>query len=137
LERAFKGVLICIFSSLLGAWHNLAPILPQVKKALRSRKTFPHAKAQRSQRVFLPTLKQGPGIEPDIYLGEGDARRFSWRSLRLCVRKIADRFPIKRRTGCLWGKGMNVGCKYEKENIVKDKGLTSDSWVIFRKNIIN
>jgi len=47
--------------------------------------TSPHAKAQRTQRSFFPAVKHGLGIEPNIYLGKGDAKRFSWRTLRPCV----------------------------------------------------
>jgi len=38
----------------------------------------------------------------------------------------ADRFPIKGKTGCLSGKGMNENFKYEEKNIIKDKDSTPD-----------
>jgi len=38
----------------------------------------------------------------------------------------ADRFPIKGKTGCLSGKGMNESFKDEDKNIVKDEDLTPD-----------
>jgi len=41
--------------------------------------------------------------------------------------KKRDRFPIKRKAGCLSGKGMNESFKYEEENIIKDKDLSPGS----------